>query len=103
MFDQTDIEWKRKATPADLGTGIVLLRSNSPEIFKPSKKILIPNIRYDDLRDKVKELDATAMKWVPGFVASYDKLQAAACAPTPCTDTCVEPGCICDPNECVCR
>jgi hypothetical protein len=103
MFDQTKMEWQRKAAPEELGTGIVLLRSNSPEVFKPSKKMLIPNVRYDQFKNKVKELDAIAMKWVPGFVASYEALLAAACEPKPCTETCVQPGCICDPDECVCR
>jgi|SRR5215831_9675389 len=115
MYDQTDWNWLANLTVNQLGTGIYLLPVKPPQVpppvtgppFSPSSgptnKLFQPGITYDVCKQNACRAKASVFRWVPETIASFTVIQQTQCPDLKCTDTCVTPGCICDPDigQCV--
>jgi hypothetical protein len=116
MYDQTDWSWLANLTVNQLGTGIYLVPPGSPpgkpqltapplfpSRFGPPYKRLEPGVTYDACKQNACTVQAMVFKWVPHTIASFSDIQQTQCSAGPCTDTCVTPGCICNPDKLVCE
>ena len=94
MDDQTLAAYL-KLPPDQLGTG-VFLYVNAPQ----SKKEFERDITYFHCADR--GFSATAFKWVPNFVATFDAVSQDPCG-QPCIDSCPGVGCLCNRSTKTCE
>lgn len=98
MKDQTDPSVAATAMVAERGTAIYLVEQ--PNGTK--RKILRPLGSYAAFLERGVDPTIVAGKWVPDRVSTLVSLQASLCKGVKCVDSCVNPGCICDPMSQTC-
>lgn len=76
--DQTEDEWLLSTKPEDPGTGIFLVSDVANPQPGSVKKVLVPNITYDDCVRRGQGV--SAFKWVPHTVFSSEELSSGSCS-----------------------
>jgi hypothetical protein len=101
MWDQTERKWLVGLDPYELGTGLYLFPYPLPSDPKAAHKVFDQDITYSECKMRGDDKGALAIKWVPHTIAPYDLLRRTQCGAY-CKDTCVQFGCVCNPqkNEC---
>lgn len=98
MQDQTEPVFSVGTGVLEPGTAVLLL-------LEPSgtrRKALVYVESFADFEAIGKSPDVVAGKWVPESVARYEQLKNSPCAGVVCVNSCVHPGCVCDPVSQTC-
>jgi hypothetical protein len=103
MWDQTDHQWLTNLKFSDPGTGVFLVPAPNDESIKAVRKMHVGGITYPMCVRLGGDIHAVAIKWVPETIASIGDLRDTTCTRRECKDTCVKPGCLCNPDTNVCE
>jgi hypothetical protein len=94
MRDQTDRDWLKGWKQNDLGTALYLVPE---DIGKSLRGSLVQDVTYGEARAIGGMRLAHEMKWIPHSHAGFtDILSRGGACGQPCTDSCVELGCLCN-------
>jgi hypothetical protein len=97
LFNQTPSEWQPEPNSTALGTGVIL-EAVTQEDGRTATQVLqatyVEDVTFEQCQSYA--LDKVAFKWIPHSVASIFELRTNACGGR-CVDSCVVPGCICNP------
>lgn len=95
MHDQTEQRWLGGWKQSDLGTALYLVPNEAGKQLRGSH---VQDVTYDEARAIGGMRLAHALKWIPHSQATFSDIRprgAGACG-QPCTDSCVELGCLCN-------
>ena len=93
MDDQTEKRWLTGWNQSDLGTALFLVPKDAGTGLHGSH---VQDVTYHEARAIGGMRLAFAMKWIPHSQAVFSDIRGGGPCGQPCTDSCVELGCLCN-------